>query len=176
MYFLWLIAFVMVTMIQHQFYGLFNNKYLRMYVCMYVCMYVRMYVCMYVRLYVFYVCIYVCMYVCMYVRTHIRMREGVKTQRHAHMPYLWVVSGFRCNVRSLLFCNVTQRTVVALVMSYPRVGAKSICPRPLKTGPIGCPETSVTYYQCALNNIAEQRRPHILTSSVSFAVMWRVEK
>jgi hypothetical protein len=62
----------------------------------------------------------VCVYVCMYVR----MREEVRTRRHSHMPYLCVVSGFRRDIKSLLFCDVTQPTVVALVVSYPRVGAK----------------------------------------------------
>jgi hypothetical protein len=31
---------------------------------------------------------------------------------------------------------------------------------PLKMGPTGCPETSVTNYQSALCNIPEERRPY----------------
>jgi hypothetical protein len=111
--------------------------YICMYVRMYVCTYVRMHVCTYVRILRMYICMYVRMFVCMYVRMyvcmHIRTREGVKTRRHAHMPYLCVVSGFRCYVKSLFFCNVTQRTVVALVMSYPRVGANYL-PQTLENG------------------------------------------
>jgi len=48
------------------------------------------------------------MYLCMYVR----MREEVRNRRHAHIPYLCVVSGFRRDVRSVLCCDVTQNTVI----------------------------------------------------------------
>jgi len=35
---------------------------------------------------------------------------------------------------------------------------------PLKIGPKGCPETSVTNYQSTLRNIAEERKPSCLES------------
>jgi hypothetical protein len=36
--------------------------------------------------------------------------------------------------------------------------SSSSSPRPLKIGPIGCPETSITSYQSTLRNISEGRQ------------------
>jgi hypothetical protein len=42
-----------------------------------------------------------------------------------------------------------------------KVQEASLTPSPLKMGPIGCPETSVTDYQSTLHNIPEGRRCHL---------------
>ena len=42
-----------------------------------------------------------------------------------------------------------------------KVQEASLTPWPLKMGPIGCPETSVTDYQSTLHNIPEGRRCHL---------------
>jgi hypothetical protein len=42
--------------------------------------------------------------------------------------------------------------------SYRNHPQESSCPRPLKMGPLGCPETSVTNYQSTLRNIPEEWR------------------
>jgi hypothetical protein len=60
------------------------------------------------------------------------------------------------NLRTSLFWDFTQH---CLVVSYRRFGTTY---RSLKTGPIGCPETSVTNCQSAPCNIPEERKSHTI--------------
>jgi len=78
----------------------------------------------------------------------------------------YVKSGFRRGMRSSFFWTVTQRR---LTDSYRHIGqgikshAKFLLGllEPLMMGPIGCPETSVTYHQSKLRNIPGKRTSQI---------------
>jgi hypothetical protein len=59
-------------------------------------------------------------------------------------------------VRSALFWDVPQRRL--LVITDVSGQPKKNWTRPLKRGPIRCPETSVTNYNPTLFNIPEERR------------------
>jgi len=70
------------------------------------------------------------------------------------------------SLRSSLFWDVTQRTLVSIcrgfgTTSLSRLQGSSSSARPLKIGPISCPETSVNNYQSTLRNISEERRSHL---------------
>ena len=62
----------------------------------------------------------------------------------------------------MLFWDITQRSVVVL---YRRFGTTYWShlegSRPLKMGPLGCPEMSVQNYQSAMCNISEEGRSHL---------------
>ena len=91
------------------------------------------------------------------------------------MDYIWLPSGrwlegqpfYRhiCWIWSVLFCNVMQRRVVSLCRRFGTICGshlqESSWTWPLKTEPIGCPETSVRNYHSTLRNIPEEHRSHI---------------
>jgi len=62
---------------------------------------------------------------------------------------------------SCLFCSALFLCI--LICSFLKIS--SWTPRSLKMGLIGCPTTSVTFYQSRLCNSPEEQRPHILTGS-----------
>jgi hypothetical protein len=76
---------------------------------------------------------------------------------------LYVASGFRrcvCEIFAFTGCHIAQ------IGSHRRFGTtyrshlQGWTAWPLKMGPIGFPETSVTNYQYTLRNIPEERRSH----------------
>jgi hypothetical protein len=63
--------------------------------------------------------------------------------------------------RSALFWDIMQRIVVIPCRRFGTTYRSLIQGRPLM-GPIGCPESSVRIYQCALRDILEERNSHLL--------------
>jgi hypothetical protein len=64
-------------------------------------------------------------------------------------------------MRSSLFFDVTQRRLVVIYRRFAKYYGphlqESSGPSPLKMGPTGCPETSVTKYKSTLRNIPEEQ-------------------
>jgi hypothetical protein len=82
-----------------------------------------------------------------------------------------VISGFRGGGNEIsFFWDVTRRKLVVIYRrfgtSYHSHFQESSIPRPLKMGPIGCPETSVSNYQYTRPNIPEVQRSNPLPSII----------
>jgi len=69
-----------------------------------------------------------------------------------------VTLGFSRNVNDIFFFwRVTQPRLVVIAVAEQPIGP-TFKGQPLKVGPIGCPEMSVTKYQSKPSNIQEQRK------------------
>jgi hypothetical protein len=68
----------------------------------------------------------------------------------------------------------TFRDNVSVPYSRGKNGFSSWTSWPLKTGPIGCPETSVQNYHSTLRNIPEERRSQVLHYSDSWPCFFEI--
>jgi len=75
-------------------------------------------------------------------------------------------------MRTARFWVITQRVVV---ISYRHFGTTYTSNRPLKMGPIGCPEASVRNYHYSLRNNPEARSFNLLCGGSRFSMYLTVQ-
>jgi hypothetical protein len=106
--------------------------------------------------------------------------KNSQTYKYWHISIGTQTERFRNNVvtiRTALFWVVTQRVVVIYYRRFGTTSRSHFFSTPMKTGPIGCPETSITNYQNMLRNNPEELSSHLQDyKKVSVHLMITIQK